>query len=443
MKEWEYIRLMNRNYLQVRVEQDAFEDLFQYRMMISGPIKGLLGCRMRELNGVDYLLYDISSMQSISSLYAEKKMDFLAFYQLIHCIETTSKSIKEYLLEEEQLFLYPEFVFQEIETKEYNFVYYPDGSGGCNDSWKRLYEFLLTVADHEDNVLVDIIYQSYECIADGDEFAWVEYLGKKLRQEQEIRNKEINTYQEDNLQQDEVKPLLELGGDCEMQFISAGETGVDRETHKRKVLIKNTKGATIFIILYALVMGVGIYYLYSNYILNLQENVVTWAALVVITALFAFWVFLWIKKRDYDTNEGVMRGIDVCKEGERSSTIYEKAIEEIYTKQDDYGKTIFFESEEIENKLYGIGKKNRRIIQINKFPFTIGKKEDSVDGVLDDASVSRVHARFCQGDDALWVEDLNSTNGTFKNGIMLAPHEKVEVFPEDEIRFGKLQFIYR
>ena len=73
----------------------------------------------------------------------------------------------------------------------------------------------------------------------------------------------------------------------------------------------------------------------------------------------------------------------------------------------------------------------------------IGKKEDCVDGILDDASISRVHARFFQRDSVLCVEDLNSTNGTYKNGIMLAPHEKAEVFPEDEIRFGKLQFIYR
>ena len=109
----------------------------------------------------------------------------------------------------------------------------------------------------------------------------------------------------------------------------------------------------------------------------------------------------------------------------------------------DCGKTMFFETEEVENKLYGIGKKNRRMIQMDKFPFIIGKKEGSVDGVIDDASVSRLHVRFFRKEEILWMEDLNSTNGTYKNGIMLLPHEKVEVQPEDEIRFGKLQFIYR
>ena len=41
------------------------------------------------------------------------------------------------------------------------------------------------------------------------------------------------------------------------------------------------------------------------------------------------------------------------------------------------------------------------------------------------------------------MEDLNSTNGTCKNGLMLAPHERVEVESEDEIWFGKQQFIFR
>lgn len=117
--------------------------------------------------------------------------------------------------------------------------------------------------------------------------------------------------------------------------------------------------------------------------------------------------------------------------------------EEKMCEENEYGKTVFFEAENVENKLYGIGKNNRRKIEVNKFPFIVGKKLGVVDEIIDDASISRMHARFEKEGETIFIEDLNSTNGTYKNGMMLTPHQKIEVFPEDEIWFGRLQFIYR
>ena len=107
------------------------------------------------------------------------------------------------------------------------------------------------------------------------------------------------------------------------------------------------------------------------------------------------------------------------------------------------GNTVYFEQEREENKLYGIGKDNRNIFSLKQLPFIIGRKKEAVDGYLEENSVSRMHARFYREEKVLYMEDLNSTNGTYKNGILLAPHEKVEVYPEDEIRFGKMGFVYR
>ena len=39
--------------------------------------------------------------------------------------------------------------------------------------------------------------------------------------------------------------------------------------------------------------------------------------------------------------------------------------------------------------------------------------------------------------------DLNSTNGTFRNGMRLEPNASEIIEPGDEIRLGKLKFIYR
>lgn len=43
----------------------------------------------------------------------------------------------------------------------------------------------------------------------------------------------------------------------------------------------------------------------------------------------------------------------------------------------------------------------------------------------------------------IYVTDLNSTNGTFKNGLRIEPNEMVLIEPGDELRFGEMTFSYR
>jgi hypothetical protein len=109
-----------------------------------------------------------------------------------------------------------------------------------------------------------------------------------------------------------------------------------------------------------------------------------------------------------------------------------------------YGNTIFFEaSDTVEYKLYAMNKKNKSHIALEKFPCTVGKMAGCVDYVLSDESVSRIHARFDRQDNHIFITDMNSTNGTYKNGLRMQPQETIEIEPGDEIRFGNLHYCYR
>lgn len=85
--------------------------------------------------------------------------------------------------------------------------------------------------------------------------------------------------------------------------------------------------------------------------------------------------------------------------------------------------------------------KNEYIDIPGALPCIIGKDRMSADIVIDAAAVSRVHARiYAQGENLL-LQDLNSKNGTFKNGIQLDVHESVILQEGDEICFANLQYI--
>jgi predicted nucleic acid-binding Zn ribbon protein len=60
----------------------------------------------------------------------------------------------------------------------------------------------------------------------------------------------------------------------------------------------------------------------------------------------------------------------------------------------------------------------------------------------DDAGVSRRHAQLIQEDDAWYVLDLDSTNGTFVNGVELTPKTRSLLSDGDQITMGELQLVF-
>ncbi len=110
-----------------------------------------------------------------------------------------------------------------------------------------------------------------------------------------------------------------------------------------------------------------------------------------------------------------------------------------------YGETVFMDlrKQKMEYKLYALDKKNKKHIELTQFPFTIGKMAGCVDCVLMDDSISRLHARIEKQDEKVLLTDMNSSNGTFKNGLRMESIETVELEPGDDIRFVKLNYFYR
>lgn len=109
----------------------------------------------------------------------------------------------------------------------------------------------------------------------------------------------------------------------------------------------------------------------------------------------------------------------------------------------EYGKTVYIENDEFQ-KDRGLYKENGELlIRLTEFPFVVGKKRDEVQYAFTHPSISRIHARFLFENGEYFLEDINSTNGSFKNGLRLHPYEKKKLEIEDEIRFGSLVFTFR
>ncbi len=97
-----------------------------------------------------------------------------------------------------------------------------------------------------------------------------------------------------------------------------------------------------------------------------------------------------------------------------------------------------------QGKLYGTGFARGRRIDLASLPQTVGSLPGFASYVIKDDSVGQIHARIERTDGGkLKITDLNSPTGTFINGERLKPNSTEELYPQDEIRFGRMEFCYR
>jgi predicted component of type VI protein secretion system len=75
-------------------------------------------------------------------------------------------------------------------------------------------------------------------------------------------------------------------------------------------------------------------------------------------------------------------------------------------------------------------------------PINLGRAPDN-HLVLPDSVVSSSHASLRVVDGHLSIFDLDSTNGTFVNGVKIPPHLPYALEPGDQIRFGNIETVVR
>jgi pSer/pThr/pTyr-binding forkhead associated (FHA) protein len=78
--------------------------------------------------------------------------------------------------------------------------------------------------------------------------------------------------------------------------------------------------------------------------------------------------------------------------------------------------------------------------ELDSTPVTIGRAQDNDLSIDADEFASVHHAKIEPRRDGVWLTDLNSTNGTFVNGVKVTRPRKLS--PGDVIRVGETDLRY-
>lgn len=79
-------------------------------------------------------------------------------------------------------------------------------------------------------------------------------------------------------------------------------------------------------------------------------------------------------------------------------------------------------------------------IDLCKFPCTVGSIREVSDVYIDNPVISKLHACFSYSDKGFFVEDMNSTNGTYINGERLKVHTRVNINNGDILKLAAYEF---
>ncbi|MGN0386498.1 MAG: DUF6382 domain-containing protein [Lachnospiraceae bacterium] len=159
----EYVNSHNHSYLKVEPLSDLPGKLrYQYQILTTKKMEGVLGADFQINNGDIGLYYDISSMQNLKTWFAKRKIDALFMEKLILSLQTALWSLEQYLLDDRNLILDPEYIFQDMESDKLLFFYYPYYAESEEISAEPLFSFLTEKVDEDEIEAVEAIYRLYE-----------------------------------------------------------------------------------------------------------------------------------------------------------------------------------------------------------------------------------------------------------------------------------------
>lgn len=135
---------------------------YQQEMIKKNKIPGLLKCDVLPSSEGTNLKYDISSMQSLSSMYAGKQICGQDALNIIESVCLVIQGIREFILEEEGIIFDPDYIFFNYKDKSIGYCYYPGTMGNIFSNIHVLAEFLLNRMDHTDKAGLKQVYMFYE-----------------------------------------------------------------------------------------------------------------------------------------------------------------------------------------------------------------------------------------------------------------------------------------
>lgn len=423
----EYRRDLNHNYVVLESPNEIDTSTYQVRMIISNDINGLLPCSIRGVNGKTLFCFEITSQQSLKTIYEHRGVDNLLLVQLYEHIFQVLERMEQFLLNMNDIILIPELIFLNPESNGVNFCFLPGYGKNIRLSLRELMEYLLPKIDHKNQDAVMAGYGLYRKIT--EENCGIEALKAALTM-QRSADAQVRTHLPEDMDSEEMEPEELVRKKLLDDFFSSSEEETQPSMSKY--------------------IGICITLLLAVFLLLLKfSSIPLWTILLILILLAGCCsgVIFYMSRR--------LTGNSEDSPGELSLNTHNPSFQNTANKsdsnlknQDNHLPPLYGETELIGNKatevetarLQPLNPTTQASIPLNKDLILVGKLAQAVDGVLNSPTVSRIHAKIKRAEGEYYIGALSSRNGTFVNGYPVSGEKEVRLNDGDEISFADLTY---
>ena len=383
------------------------------KLMLRRKLPGLLAVEKAYMDGEGQYWYNISGKQSLDMYCRVKEVDISFIEKLIMSICSEMEILEWNLIQTNCLMLDPELIFITNSNQEIIFTVYPGGSGTIETEFQQLMEFLLTKVDHKDTQAVKAAYGIYEkTLLDG--YSITDIRDEIVRSRQNEGKKDVveepgvngteKVWKEENNQSVVLERKYEDHSDKKRK------DGISKRANRKKKEEKKKEQKEWISKLKKLLIEIGL--------LEEEET----------------------GKRVYESYKESGERLQDTRKPSKSAVVYPE--EEIKTAvRPEYRPTVCLNS--MTGKTRGMllyqGAEPYEDICVTKKMTRIGYGPDA-DIQIQADTISQLHARIDHDGETYYIEDLNSTNGTFVNDEPLAYKERRKLNSNDMIRFADVRY---
>jgi hypothetical protein len=402
----------------IDIPGEADRTQYAFQMVKRNKMKGILPCRERIEDGKATLYLDITGKRSLLQEYADKEMELDDILLLFQQLTAVFDELKNFLLSERLLLLEPEYIYRDMQDESLYVTLLP---------WERqeeaslhgLAEFLLEKINHRDEHGVTAAYQFYR-MQSQPQFSLVHFLPVLEKESILNRQKIKNDVYSGGEDRQNVPLPEEVTANWSVESENFPRDEPEEKKHRGWVA--------------AAILGV----VYFTLILlpfgeKPQKAALLSLGLGILLLAFAWKIMLVIRHKGKAKKAGKSEKTEKPEEERTTSCRNENlAVKE---------QTVFFQPREAGLCLQWKEGGRKKSYPLTDLPLTVGKIPDEVSILMQDKSVSRIHCRFVEKEGRVALMDMNSTNGTWLNGMRLKQGEIIEIEKNDEILIGKVRVI--
>lgn len=441
MENFSYVQDGGRNYLK---SEPVGEVDYIVGMFAHNDIPAFVPVSFKSLNLENYFCYNMNGLIPINQSFEMNKLTADRIEAFLRSIIKAAKSMEEFLLPFDRLITDEAYIYESLGKKdEFHWIYGIE-SGSC--TFTRLFERLLDRVDYKDDSAVKMIYSLYQAAKESEGMQGVSTGGslQRIREKAEeilsaphmsldMRARELIRAENER---NSIKRLngIETGtGDktCSKEIEAADSMArryraeaESKKSRSQRIDLEDAPKAKL------------------SLFKQRQNEEKSDKTMFVKSKLKKVWDYL---NADIGSKPEKLVDLQAVGENEISYNVREVKQPKIEASDNAGEATTLLTGAMISNGIYCLKPEdtNEDNILLTEFPFFIGKSGDKTHHTIEDSTVSRFHARIDREEEELWLTDLNSTNGTFLNGIRLMPFGRMRVNKGDSIVISRKRYEFK